>query len=184
MEMFCGDCGGLLRPFNGKLICPRDDSEEYKELEQTQEDLIPTRGGNFRRRDTTADKLERRTRAIEELLNRLPGAHQATPPELRGRFELQATAVVILLKDGRSVRLCTNWTEARENPRFPYQPLASFDFVVFALTDNSPGTVTEWWVMRPEEVLEYWRLVGDDNAIGYVEVDDIALYHNRWERLQ
>ena len=188
--MFCNGCGSLLRPVDGSMICPKCDSEKFGEMERAQENLIPSWGG-LRKRDTVVDMRARRERAIDELTEHLRSmnlySRKATASELREVFGLTPSATpVIVLKDGRSVSLRTNWVQSREKPRFPLgmkSPVKRFDFVVFALTDNDESTTTEWWIMRPKEVFLHWHL-GDEDEFGYLDAEDLSTYHNRWERLQ
>ncbi len=188
--MFCNSCGNLLRPVDGSMICPRCDSKKFEEVERAQEKLIPSWGGTLRKRDTGADRRARRERATKELITRLQSlnlfSRKATASELREVFGLAPSANVIVLKDGRSISLRTNWVKSRENPRFPLgikSPVKRFDFVVFALTDNDENFPTKWWIMYPKEVFSVWHM-GDEETFGYVDVEDIPLYHDCWERFQ
>ncbi len=190
MEMFCSECGSLLRPVDGSMICPKCDFKKFEEMERAQEKLIPAWGGTYRKRDTGFDRRERRERVIKELTARLKSmnrySRKATASELREVFGLAPSAVVIVMRGGKSISLHTNWVESREKPRFPLgmkSPVERFDFVVFALTDNDESTTTEWWIMRPKEVFLHWHL-GDEDEFGYLDAEDLSTYHERWERLQ
>ncbi len=182
---FC-PCGGLRVPYEGRMVCRQCDTEEAEAIQKENSQLVPSWRGGLRRRDTNTNAQERRERASGEFDLLCPGGARRVTKVERNRLGVSSSAIVLVRNNGETVKLKTNWTESRQDPRFPLNAepkepdIRKFDYVVFALVDDDSNIPIVWWPMRPKDVLRQWQ-IGEDDQCGYVDAADISTFKGNWK---